>query len=121
MLSRSNSISLSLRSHEGTMLDLEQQIRLLDADEITPLRTKIPKKLKKINDEIEQCNFLLNAGIGSKNDLDIIRQTKRELRQRRIKLWAKLEALPALEEERRELVTQLLELRRRHGILEPFL
>ena len=118
MLSRTNSISLSLRSHDCAMIDLEQQIRLLD-EQIAPLVTKIPKKLNNINKKIDSCNFRLDSGL-SKADQVGIRQTKRELRERRSKLWAKLEVLPGFEEERRQLVTQLLDLRRRHGILEPF-
>lgn len=58
MLSRANSISLNLRSADGAMIDLEQQIRLLDND-IAPLRGKTTKKLDKIEGEIKISTSLL--------------------------------------------------------------
>ena len=95
--------------------DIEQLIQLVDI-EILPLR-KAEKELNKVEDEIANTNFLIDSGIGSKTDQKALSKTKKVLRQRRVKLWAKLEALPALIEERRDLVHQLDALRRRHGIL----
>mmetsp|Transcript_21447 Transcript_21447/g.36538 ORF Transcript_21447/g.36538 Transcript_21447/m.36538 type:complete len:117 (-) Transcript_21447:61-411(-) len=112
--SRSN--TLSIRSADGAIFDLEQQINLLDS-KISPLRNTVQKKLDKIEDEIANCNFLIDSGIGSKSDKAGLRKTKRQLRQSRIKLWDDLKYLPALEEERRELVRELNAMRRRHGIL----
>ena len=94
---------------------MEQQIRVLD-EQIESLR-KTKRKLAKIEDELANCNFLIDSGIGSKTDKTALRQTKRNLRERRIQLWRKLEPLPALQAERRELDRDLDGLRRRYGIL----
>ena len=96
--------------------DLEQQLRFLD-DAIAPLAGKSKKRLAKLEDELANCNFLIDSGIGSKADQAGLRKTKRQLRQRRIKLWDALEALPALETERKEVIRQLNAARRLHGIL----
>ena len=96
-------------------LDLEQQISMVD-QAILPLR-KGQKKLQKVEDKIANTNFLINSGIGSRSDKAALRQTKKELRQRRVQLWEQLEALPAMLQERQELRHQLDVLRRRHGIL----
>lgn len=96
-------------------LDLEQQIAMLE-EAIAPLR-KLQKKLQKIEDELANTNYLIDSGIGSKKDKAALRQTKRELRERRITLWKRLEALPALVEERQNLRHQMEILRRRHGFL----
>jgi hypothetical protein len=103
---------------DDAIFDIQQQILLLDAV-IAPLRGKSKKKLAKIEDELENCNFLINTGLGSKDDKAALRKTKRQLRDRRIKLWDELKGLPVLEEERHEAVRQLKNaLRRRHGILD---
>ena len=68
--------------------DIEQQIRLLD-EEIAPLQNKTKKKLDKIEDEIASTNFLIDSGIGSKADKLALRNKKKELRQRRVKLKQK--------------------------------
>ena len=83
--------------------DLEQQLRLLD-DAIEPLANKAKKKLAKIEDELTNCNFLIDSGIGSKSDQVGLRKEKRQLRQRRIQLWDELKALPTLERERTEVI-----------------
>ena len=104
-------------SSDDEIIDLEQQLQLCD-DAIAPLAGKAKKKLAKIEDELANCNFLIDSGIGSKADQAGLRKTKRQLRQRRIKLWDELEVLPSLEIERKELVRQLNAARRRHGIVE---
>lgn len=96
-------------------LELEQQINVVD-EAIRPLR-KVQKKLAKIEKEIANTNALIDSGVGSRADKAALRQTKRDLRQRRFQLWEQLDALPKLEEERKELLHQLDILRRRHGIL----
>ena len=96
-------------------LDLEQQIARVE-EAIAPLR-KLQKKLQQIEDELANTNYLIDSGIGSKKDKAALRQTKRELRERRITLWKRLEALPALVEERQNLLHQMEILRRRHGFL----
>ena len=115
----STDITLSLRSNEDIAIaaarDIEQQILLVDK-EILPLR-KAQKELAKVEEEITNTNFLIDSGIGSKADQKALASTKKQLRQRRIKLWGKLEALPALKEERRDLVIQLDVLQRQHGLL----
>jgi phosphomevalonate kinase len=111
-----NSKNAGAKANEVIFDDLKQQIRLLDAA-IAPLRGKAKKKLAKIEDELN-CNFLINTGLGSKDDKAALRKTKRQLRERRIKLWEELKVLPSLEEERHEAVRQLNALRRRHGILD---
>ena len=85
-------------------------------EQIESLR-KTKRKLAKVEDELANCNFLIDSGIGSKADKTALRQTKRQLRQRRIQLWEKLEPLPVLQAERRELDRDLDGLRRRYGIL----
>ena len=119
MLSTNHANGLNNGSLRGirtdhAIVDLQQQIRLLDG-EITSLRFKTQKKLDKLEQERLQTNLLIKSGIGSKADL---RQTKRQLRERRILLWEKLERLPVLEEERRELAIQLEAMRRRYGVLD---
>ena len=99
----------------AAVIDLEQQIALIDA-QIAPLR-KTAKKLAKLDDELERANLLIDSGVGSKADKASLRKTKKELRQRRVQLWQQLEALPALLEERQDLLHQLEILRRQHGIL----
>ena len=115
----STDITLSLRSNEDIAIaaarDIEQQILLVDK-EILPLR-KAQKELAKVEEEITNTNFLIDSGIGSKADQKALASTKKQLCQRRIKLWGKLEALPALKEERRDLVIQLDVLQRQHGLL----
>ena len=95
--------------------DIEQQIKLID-DAILPLR-KAQKKLRKLEDELANINFLIDSNIGSKTDKASLRKTKRQLRDRRIQLWKQLEALPSLTADRQRLVHGLEVLRRRHGIL----
>ena len=87
-------------------------------DEITPLLYKTQKKLKKVEDEINNCNFLIDSGIGSKMDRIELRNTKRHLRQRRQKLWDELKPLPDLQETKIELERQLEALRRQVGIID---
>ena len=99
------------------MIELENTIRLLE-DQITPLATKTQKKLDKIEDEISNCNFLIDSGLGSKKDQAALRKTKRQLRQRRIKLWDELKVLPSLKEEKTELERQLRALRRQVGVID---
>ena len=101
---------------DGQILDFEQQINVLDA-KIIPLRTKTQKKLRTVEKKLKNCNLLIDSGIGSKDDKAALRKTKRELRDQRIELWALLEELPELENERNELKVQLQDLRRRHGIV----
>ncbi|CAB9499647.1 expressed unknown protein [Seminavis robusta] len=92
---------------------------ILDLDNmVAPLRTKTQKKLDKIEEEITNCNFLIDSGLGSKKDQAELKKTKRQLRNRRVKLWDELKALPDLEGERKELQIQLKDLRRRYGILD---
>ena len=106
----------TLASSDEEIYDLEQQLRFLDAA-IAPLAGKSKKKLAKVEEELANCNFLIDSGIGSKADQLGLRKTKRQLRQRRIKFWDELEALPALEIERKEAIRQLNAARRLHGIL----
>ena len=101
---------------DGQILDYEQQIAALDS-KISPLRTKTQKKLRTVEKKLKNCNLLIDSGIGSKDDKAALRKTKRELRDQRIELWALLEELPELENERNELKVQLQDLRRRHGIV----
>ena len=75
---------LSLRS--GAIYDVEQKIASVEAV-MEPLRSKTQKKLSKIENEIANCNFLIESGIGSKKDQVGLRKQKRNLRQQRIKLW----------------------------------
>ena len=96
-------------------MDIERKIQDID-EAVGPLR-KAQKKLQKIEEKISNTNFLIDSGIGSCADKAALRETKRELRQQRIQLWKKLEALPALVENRKQLVHELDNLRRRHGIL----
>lgn len=122
MLSTNHANGLNNGSLRGirtdhAIVDLQQQIRLLDG-EITSLRFKTQKKLDKLEQERLQTNLLIKSGIGSKADKADLRQTKRQLRERRILLWEKLERLPVLEEERRELAIQLEAMRRRYGVLD---
>ena len=116
MLSIRSTDSLSLRSDPNisAAIDLEQQIQNID-NMIRPL-LKIQKKLSKVEDELTNVNFLIGSGNGSKSDQKALRQTKKEIRQRRIELKNKLEALPRLEEERRELTHKLGVLHHRHGL-----
>ena len=114
-ISLSSRSAVSTVSASGAIVDIEQQIRLID-QQIESLR-KAKRKLAKIEDELSNCNFLIDSGIGSKADKTALRQTKRQLRQRRIQLWEKLEPLPALQAERGDLSRDLDGLRRRHGIL----
>ncbi len=112
----SSTDSLSLRdTNIDAMLDLEQRIRLLDS-EIAPLRNKATKKLQKIEAKLTETNLLLDSSLGTADDKAALRKTKRELRERRIQLWRKLEVLPTLELERSELEREMEELQRRHGI-----
>ena len=113
-------LSASVASNDNpdaAMVELETKIRLLN-DEITPLMTKTKKKLDKVEDEIANCTFLIDSGIGSKKDQAELRNTKRQLRQRRIKLWDELKVLPTLQDEKTELEHQLEALRRRFGVLD---
>ena len=105
----------TIDNNDITMIDLVEAIRNV-TDEITPLRTKTQKKLNKVEDEINNCNFLIDSGIGSKADQADLRKTKRQLRQRRIKLWDELKPLPGLQEEKVELERQVEALRRQLGI-----
>ncbi|CAB9507662.1 expressed unknown protein [Seminavis robusta] len=106
-----------INESDSTIAELEKALMDLD-NMITPLQTKTQKKLNKIEEEITNCNFLIDSGLGSKKDQAELRKTKKSLRSRRVKLWDEMKALPALEEEREDLVTQLKELRRRYGILD---
>ena len=101
---------------DGQILDYEQQIEAINS-KISPLRTKTQKKLRTVEKKLKNCNLLIDSGIGSKDDKAALRKTKRELRDQRIELWALLEELPELENERNELKVQLQDLRRRHGIV----
>ena len=96
-------------------LDIEQQISLLD-EAIRPLK-KLQKKLAKTEEELANTNFLIDSGIGSRSDKAALRQTKREIRQRRVQMRQELEALPGLVQQRLDLLHDLDVLRRRHGIL----
>lgn len=96
-------------------LDLEQQISIVK-QAILPLK-KLQKKLKKLEDDLANTNNLIDSGIGSRADKAALRQTKREIRQRRVEMRKELEALPALVQQREELLHELDVLRRRHGIL----
>ena len=102
---------------DATIAELEQRISDLEA-EITPLRSLATKKLNKIEKELENCNFLMDSGIGSKADQAALRKTKRQLRNRRIQLWKELEVLPELEAEHKDLLHHLVDFRRRHGIID---
>ena len=96
-------------------LDLEQRISLVE-QAIVPLK-KLQKKLKKLEDDLANTNNLIDSGIGSRADKAALRQTKREIRQRRVEMRKELEALPALVQQREEFLHELDVLRRRHGIL----
>ena len=113
---RSDDITSSLRDDPNivAILELEQQIQLLE-DAINPL-LQAEKKLSKTEKEISKMNLLIDPGIGSASDKKALRNTKRQLRQRRVQLWEQLEALPVLQKERDDLVHDLHVLRRRHGI-----
>ena len=113
----STNSSSSSNNADNTMIELENAIRLLE-DQITPLATKTQKKLDKIEDEISNCNFLIDSGLGSKKDQAALRKTMRQLRQRRIKLWDELKVLPTLKEEKIELERQLKALRRQLGVMD---
>ncbi|CAB9516778.1 expressed unknown protein [Seminavis robusta] len=106
-----------INKSDSAIADLEKSIVDLD-NMITPLRTKTQKKLNKIEEEITNCNFLIDSGLGSKKDQAELRKNKKSLRNRHVKLRDEMGALPALEEEREDLVTQLKDLRRRYGILD---
>ena len=110
----STNSSSSSSNADNTMIELENAIRLLE-DQITPLATKTQNK---IEDEISNCNFLIDSGLGSKKDQAALRKTKRQLRQRRIKLWDELKVLPSLKEEKTELERQLKALRRQLGVID---
>ena len=110
-----NNNTIPTDNSDKTMMDLVEAIRNV-TDEITPLRTRTQKKLNKVEDEINNCNFLIDSGIGSKADQAELRKTKRQLRQRRIKLWDELKPLTGLQEEKIELERQLEALRRQLGI-----
>ena len=113
----STNSSSSSNNADNTMIELENAIRLLE-DQITPLATKTQKKLDKIEDEISNCNFLIDSGLGSKKDQAALRKTKHQLRQRRIKLWDELKVLPTLKEEKIELERQLKALRHQVGVID---
>ena len=117
MLSIRSADSLSLRSDPdiAAALDLEQRIKNVDK-EIRRL-LNIKKKLGNIEDELTNANLLIDSGIGSKSDQKALRQTKKEIRQRRVELRNKLQTLPGLQEERSELALQLKILRRSQGLL----
>lgn len=102
---------------DNTITDLEQQIASVEAA-ILPLRTMTTKKLNKLEKELSNCNFLMDSGIGAKSDQAALRKTKRQLRTRRIQLWKDLEVLPSLEAERDEILRQLVDYRRRHGVMD---
>lgn len=117
MLSTRSTDSLSFRDpNVEAIIDLEQQIKMLDS-EIAPLREKTTKKVAKIEKKLKEINNLIDSNLGSKADMKDLRKTKKELRNQRVQLWAKLEILPALEEQRDELDRELREYRRRHGVL----
>lgn len=114
--SKISSVDITGTNKDDTQLmDLVDSIREV-TNEITLLRTKTQKKLNKVEDEINNCNFLIDSGIGSKKDQAELRKTKRQLRQRRIKLRDELKPLAGLQEEKIELERQLQALRRRLGI-----
>lgn len=96
-------------------LDMEQQISQLEIA-IGPLK-KLQKKLVKLEDELSNTNSLIDSGIGSKTDKAALRQTKRDIRQRRVQMRKELQALPVLVQQREDLLHELEVLRRRHGIL----
>lgn len=102
---------------DNTITDLEQQIASVEAA-ILPLRTTTTKKLNKLEKELSNCNFLMDSGIGAKADQAALRKTKRQLRTRRIQLWKDLEVLPSLEAERDDILRQLVDYRRRHGVMD---
>jgi len=94
MISSANSLRIdSVRSTSSSLrdpnimavLNLEQQIEILDG-KISPLR-KTQKKLDKLEKEMNRINLLIDSGLGTAADKKDLRQTKRELRQRRVKLW----------------------------------
>ena len=121
MLSRTASISLSNRSSTTTdpavaaIVDIEQQIQLYDAT-INDLN-KSKKQLKKLEDELNEMNMLIDSGVGNKKDQLALKKKKRTLRDRRIELWDILKPLPTLQKERLDLLHDLDTLRRRHGII----
>lgn len=115
--SSSTTSGTSTTSNDHTLADLEAAIQDLE-DTIVPLATKTQKKLSKVEKEIANCNFLIDSGIGSKKDQAELRKNKRQLRQRRIKLWDELKPLPALKEEKVELERQLKALRRQLGVVD---
>jgi len=114
MLSIQGTDSLSLRSDPdiAAALDLEQRIKNVD-EEIRRF-LNIKKKLRNIEDELANANLLIDSGIGSKSDQKALRQTKKEIRQRRIELR---QVLPGLQEERSKLALQLKILRLSQGLL----
>jgi hypothetical protein len=65
------------------IFDIQQRILLLDAVIAPTLHDKAKKKLTKIEDELDNCNFLINTGLGSKDDKAALRKTKRQLRDHR--------------------------------------
>jgi len=116
MIPISTPARLCIQDSDISMINFEQQIRRLEG-QIALFSTIIPKTIHKINEEIKTCNARLGSPSRSDDDENeriAIRQTKRELRQCRTKLWAKLMVLPSLEEEHR----RLLDLRRRQQKLE---
>ncbi|CAB9508873.1 expressed unknown protein [Seminavis robusta] len=111
-----SSNNIDTETSDSDLINLEKAIKDLD-NMISPLRTKTQRKLEKIEEEITNCNFLIDSGLGSKKDHAELKKTKRQLRNRRVKLRDELKALPTYEEERNELKIQLSDLRRRYGIL----
>ena len=98
----------------GIVQDIQEQMEVLE-NQITALH-KTSKKLKMVQEEINNLNFLLNSGIGSKQDKESMRKTKKQLREQRIVLRDRLQNLSALQEQRQELAQELERLQRRYGL-----
>lgn len=113
----SSTSSVTTNDADNNMIELEKAIHLLE-DKITPLTTKVQKKIDMIEDEIANCNFLIDSGLGSKKDQAALRKKKKQLRQRRVKLRDELKVLPSLKEEKIQLERQLRALCRQLGVID---
>lgn len=115
-ISSIGSTNIKTNDIDAQLQNIQQQIQLLDLA-IGPLKTSTKKKLSKVEKEIKNSNFLIDSGLGSKRDQAALRNTKRQLRQRRIRLWEELKPLPDMEARRAELFQLLVGLQRQHGVL----
>lgn len=111
--------SISSNISEGPkmikMLQLEDKVASLDKE--IQLLHKVTKSLAKLEDELQQTNFLIDSSIGSKESKTALRKAKKKLRRRRVNLWDKLAPLQGLETERAQTIHDLDDLRRRIGVL----